>query len=314
MVGPSAQRDACAHLRDMFNASERLICKTLGVFRSTMRYQSIRDDREVENKLLSLSEKYPTRGLDWYYGKIRQEGLAWNRKRVLRVYRKLGLKMKRKSRKRIIRPSVEKLVQPIFPNETWSMDFMSDALADGRKIRVLNVIDDYNRQSLVIEAGISMPSERVVRSLEQAIEIYGKPKQIRTDKGPEFTSSCYGEWCEKNDIKMLFIKPGTPSQNAYMERFNRTYREDVLDAYIIESLNELQTLSDEWKNEYNNGHPHQSLNRMSPIAFAYSRRKVIDASDKVKAKMNGDLLSPALTISPPSIPGRLSDYEMEYYI
>lgn len=314
MVGPSAKRAAYSHLHDMFKASERLICRTLGVFRSTIRYQSIRDDSEVENKLLSLSERYPTRGVDWYYGKIRQEGLPWNRKRVLRVYRNLGLKLRRKRRKRIIRPSNERLVQPIFPNETWSMDFMSDSLADGRRIRILNVIDDYNRQSLVIEAGISMPSERVIRSLEQAIEIYGKPRQIRTDNGPEFTSRNYEEWCERKNIKMLFIKPGKPSQNGYMERFNRTYREDVLDAYIIESLNELQNVSDSWREEYNSGHPHQALKRMSPITFAYSRRKVIDAYDKVKAKVNGDLQSPALTISPSSMPRQLSDYKMKYYI
>ena len=191
---------------------------------------------------------------------------------------------------------------------------MSDALADGRRIRILNVIDDYNRQSLVIEAGISMPLERVIRSLELAMEIYGKPRQIRTDNGPEFTSRHYEEWCETNDIKMFFIKLGKPSQNGYMERFNRTYREDVLDAYIIESLNELQKLSDSWRYEYYNGHPHQALKRMSPITFTYARRKIIDAYDKVKAKMNGSLLSPALTLSLASMPGRLSDDEMKYYI
>ena len=187
MVKPSAKRSAYTYLNNRHEASNRLICRTIGLYRSTLNRVSTKDDSETETKLRQLVECHPTRGLDWYYGKIRMEGLAWNYKRVRRVYNKLGLKHRRRHKRRLNRPYVEGLAQPILPNVTWSMDFMSDSLEDGRKIRVLNIIDDYNRECLSITAGISMSSDRVIRIIEQVIELKGKPLQIRTDNGPEFT-------------------------------------------------------------------------------------------------------------------------------
>ena len=308
MVRPSAKRNVFRYLKDRYDVSQNLICRTINLYRSTLQRKSTKDDSEIEEKLLLLAKKYPTRGMDWYYLKIRQEGLKWNRKRVIRVYRKLNLKMRRKHKKRINRPYAEGLSQPIMSNVTWSMDFMSDALESGRKIRILNIIDDYNRESLAIEVGVSLPSDRVIRVLDWLIETRGKPESIRTDNGPEFTSHLYQQWCETNKITPKFIQPGKPNQNGYVERFNRTYREDVLDAYLFTDLEQVQIISEKWREEYNTGHPHQSLNGMTPIEFKYSRRKVIDAYDKVKAKMNGDLLSPALTISTPSMGWSLRDY------
>lgn len=273
----------------------------IGLSRSTAYRNPTKDDSEVEDKLKDLAEKYPTRGVDWYYSRIRLEGLGWNRKRILRIYRKMGLAMRRKCRKRINRPYEEGLSQPIFPNECWSMDFMSDALEDGRKVRILNIIDDYNRACLITECGISMPSERVTRLLEQIIEQRGKPASIRTDNGPEFTSHHFVDWCKENEIETKYIQPGKPHQNGYIERFNRTFREDVLDAYIFENLRQLRVVSQKWQDEYNYGHPHQSLGGMTPVGFEISRRKVIEAYELVKAKMNGSpAVEPALTNSPPS--------------
>ena len=307
MVGPCSKRKAYHYLAEKYNASQTLICKTLDLYRSTLRRKRTKDDSETESKLLELAGKYSTRGMDYYYGKIRMQGLAWNRKRVRRVYNKLNLKLRRKHKKRINRPYSEALVQPLFSNVTWSMDFMSDSLEDGRKVRVFNVIDDYNRECLGIEVGVSISSDRVIRILEWIIELKGKPESIRTDNGPEFTSDNYKSWCKKMKITPIHIQPGKPKQNAYIERFNRTYREDVLDAYIFENINQLQIKSDLWKEEYNIGHPHQSLQRMSPMGFENSRRKVIDAYEKVKAKMYGSLRPPALTISSPSIGYSLSE-------
>ena len=305
MVGPSAKRRVFGYLAERYSASKSLICRTLDLYRSTLRRKSTKDDSEVESKLTELVEQASTRGFDWYYLKIRQEGHKWNRKRVLRVYRKMNLQMRRKHKKRINRPYRFGLSQPILPNVTWSMDFMSDSLEDGRKVRILNVIDDYNRESLAIEIGISMCSERVTRILDWIIELKGKPDNIRTDNGPEFISHHYRDWCTTNKINPMHIQPGKPNQNGYVERFNRTYREDVLDAYIFETIDQLQVLSDKWKEDYNTGHPHQSLNGRSPVAFKYSRRKVIDAYEKVKAKMNGSpKVEPALTISSPSMAKR----------
>jgi len=185
------------------------------------------------------------------------------------------------------------------------MDFMSDALEDGRKVRLLNIIDDYNRECLAIEVGVSICSERVTRVLDWIIELRGKPGQIRTDNGPEFTAYYYLDWCKSNKIHPLFIQPGKPNQNGYVERFNRTFREDILDAYIFTSISQLQVMADKWKEDYNYGHPHQSLQGKSPIQFKYSRREFLEASEIVKAKMNDEpahkpTQSSALTISPPS--------------
>jgi putative transposase len=284
----------------------RQICRLLNLCRSTQRHLIIKDDREVEEKLLQLAKRYPTRGMDWYYLKIRQEGLKWNRKKIIRVYRKLNLKMRKKHKKRINRPYTEVLCQPLFSNVTWSMDFMSDSFEDGRTVRILNIIDDYNRECLSIDAGISIGSNRVTRILDWIIERRGKPIQIRTDNGPEFTSHHYVDWCEQNQIQPKYIQPGKPNQNGFVERFNRTYREDVLDAYLFADIHQLQIITDKWKQDYNNGHPHQAFQGRSPIQFKLSRSKVIEAYEKVKAKMNGSD-EPALTISSPSICWSLRD-------
>lgn len=294
MVGPSSKRSAYDFLCESFQASQRMICDTISLCRTTARYVPIKDDRETEAKLEQLAQKYPTRGMDTYYGMIRLEGLIWNRKRVIRVYRKMGLQLRRKYKKRINRPYKEGLSQPILPNVTWSIDFMSDALEDGRRLRTFNVIDDYNRQCLGIQTGISMPSMGVTRILDEIIETYGKPEAIRCDNGPEFISYHIQQWAVDNGIELKYIQPGKPNQNGYIERFNRTYREDVLDAYLFTDLEQLQITTDYWIDQYNTKYPHQSLGRMSPVGFRYSRRKVIDAYESVKAKMNGSK-EPALT-------------------
>ena len=311
MVRPSVKRSIAKYLLENFTTSIRQVCKTIRLETSTYYRRPSKDDSEVEEKLQDLAKRYPTRGVDWYYGKIRQEGLKWNRKRVLRVYRKLNLGLRRKHKKRINRPYKEGLSQPIMPNVCWSMDFMSDSLEDGRRIRILNIIDDYNREALAIKCGNSFPAERVIRVLEEIRYDQGLPEQIRVDNGPEFTCYKMQEYCKRNEVKLAFIQPGKPAQNGYIERFNRTYREDILDAYIFERISQMQILSDKWRNEYNHGHPHQSLGGKSPMKFKQSRHKEIDAYEKVKTKMNGSFQSPALTISSPSMMKGLRDVKME---
>lgn len=231
-------------------------------------------------------------------------------KKVLRVYRKLGLVQRRKFKRRIPQNNGLSLAQPIIPNFCWSMDFMSDSLEDGRTVRVLNIIDDYNRECLTIRCDISFPSLRVIRILKELIECKGKPRNIRTDNGPEFISHDYKNWCEQNDINDVQIDPGKPNQNGYVERFNRTFREDILDAYIFTSITQLQIVIDNWKEQYNSGHPHQSLSGMTPEGFKYSRHKIIDAYENVKAKVNAsnrgdlDIISTNNKLS-------LSEYSME---
>ena len=244
--------------------------------RSVWYYRSRKDDSEVTQKLQALAELYPTRGFDDYYGKIRNEGLAWNRKRVLRVYRSIKLGLRRKHKRRLPARVKESLQQAISPNESYSMDFMSDALTTGRKLRVLKIMDDCTRESLAAYADYSIPSERVIETLKQVIAERAKPKQIRVDNGPEFTSKVFTGWCSKNEIAIKYIQPGKPMQNAFIERLNRTFREDVLDAYQFETLEELRILSDEWQYHYNHFHPHKSLKRKTPVqTYKAFRRNLI---------------------------------------
>lgn len=230
-------------------------------------YRSLKDDEPLITKLLELSEKYPTRGFDNYYGKIRNEGLMWNRKRVLRVYRSLDLKMRRKKKRRLPSRDRKELETPSKLNETWSIDFMSDALTTGRRFRVLNVIDDHNREALITEAYYSIPANRLINSLKQLIRERGKPKTIRTDNGPEFISKVFVSFCNEMQIELHYIQPGKPAQNAYIERFNRTFREDVLDAYLFETIEQVNMEAYLWQIDYNTNHPHKALKGLSPWLF-----------------------------------------------
>lgn len=240
--------------------------------RSVWYYQSCKDDQEVIVKLQYYAEQFPTRGFDEYYGKIRNEGLIWNRKRVLRIYRSLKLGLRRKRKRRLPARIKQPLQQQHQANKSYSMDFMSDALTTGRKLRVLNIMDDCTRESLAAYADFSIPAQKVVNVLEDIIGERGKPKQIRVDNGPEFLSSVFKEWCRKREIEIKYIQPGRPMQNGYIERLNKTFREDILDAYQFDTLEEVRILSDEWQYNYNYHHPHKSLKRKTPDAF---RRNLI---------------------------------------
>lgn len=153
------------------------------------------------------------------------------------------------------------------PNEIWSIDFMQDTLLNGRKFRTFNAIDEFNREILAIEIDTSLPATRVIRTLSQVIEMRGKPKRIRMDNGPEFISHKFELWCKEQEIALQYIQPGKPMQNGRVERFNGTYRTDILDAYLFEDLWQVKELTDEFVNEYNNERPHESLNDLTPTEY-----------------------------------------------
>jgi len=206
------------------------------------------------------------------YGYIRKEGYLWNHKRVHRVYVKLKMNLKRRHKRRLPARIKVPLSVPKGINESWSMDFMSDSLTCGRRFRTLNIIDDHNREALNIEIDTSLPTRRVIRSLRQVIEERGKPDRIRVDNGPEYTSKELVEWCSKMGIELLFIQPGRPMQNGYIERFNGTYRRDILDAYMFNDLDEVRELTWKWMEEYNNYRPHDSLKGLSPREYVITKQ------------------------------------------
>lgn len=236
----------------------------MNLSRTVYAYRSDRDDQPVIVKLKELCERQPTDGFWKMYFRIRRQGLIWNHKRVHRVYKDLGMNIRRKGKRRLparVRQPLEAVDQI---NMSWSMDFMSDALQSGRKIRTFNLIDDFNREALAIEIDSSLPADRVIRTLQQVIDWRGTPKRIRVDNGPEFISTKLGRWCQERGIHLQFIQPGKPMQNAYIERFNGSFRRNILDAYLFENISQVRMLTDEWMEDYNYERPHDALGGRSP--------------------------------------------------
>jgi putative transposase len=210
----------------------------------------------------------PRRGFPKIFDAIRRKGFKWNHKKVYRVYKENELQLKHRKRQRIEVAERKPMPTASRPNEVWSIDFMSDGLTNGRKFRTFNVIDDFNRECLTIEADTSLPSARVMHSLEVIAEERGYPKYIRSDNGPEFISHSFRRFCCSHRIRHRRIEPGKPQQNSYIERFNRSYREDILDMYAFKNLRQVRDLTCDWVIEYNHDRGHDSLGGKSPIEYA----------------------------------------------
>jgi putative transposase len=242
--------------------------------RSTYQYtRKQKDDSTIEHALTELVGKHPTIGFWQCHHRLRNRGERWNHKRVRRVYREMKLNIRRRAKKRLPERVKQPLTVPTAPNQMWSIDFMSDSLVDGRKFRLLNIIDDFNRESLAIEVDTSLPSLRVIRVLEHLISKRGKPANIRVDNGPEFISHKLQQWCEENKITLQFIQPGKPMQNAYIERKNGSIRRELLNAYLFYSLNEVRIMCEQWREDYNTERPHKSLGYLSPLRYASKWQK-----------------------------------------
>ena len=242
-------------------------CRILRISRSTLHYCSIKNDIEFINRLEALTIKHPLEGFWKYHGRLRNQGVHVNHKRLHRIYKQMGLPQRRKCKKRLPARVKEPLVVPTKFTQTWSIDFMSDALNNNRKFRTFNVIDDYNREVLFIEADYSIKSSRVIYILKHLINRYGKPQVIRMDNGPEFISKLITIWSEVNEITFKHIQPGKPMQNAYIERFNKSYRGAVLDAYVFETLDDVREVTQDWVEDYNNHRPHDALDGLSPKMY-----------------------------------------------
>jgi putative transposase len=267
VVASGDRNNIIAYLKEAHKVSITKACKATGFNKSMFYYKSVKDDSLVIAKLTELSEQKPNRGFPNYFNRIRNEGIVWNKKRVKRVYNKMNLNLRRKRKRRLPTRIKQPLFAPLESNKSWSMDFMHDCLMSGRKVRVLNIIDDYNRQALSIDVDYSHSGGSVKRAIQRIIDEQGKPDEIRCDNGPEFLSHELADYCKATGIILKYIQPGKPTQNAYIERFNRSYREDVLDAYLFEEIEQLRNLSWKWLLDYNQNHPHQSLKNMSPLNF-----------------------------------------------
>lgn len=248
MVKPRQRHELAKRACSENRLSIRQACVAFGISESCYRYQAKLggENTVIANWLLKLTDTHKRWGFGLCFLHLRNvKGFGWNHKRVYRIYRELELNLRIKPRRRIKRDKPEALGTATAINQVWSMDFMSDSLVDGRSLRTFNVLDDYNREGLGIDVDLSLPSARVIRSLEQIIEWRGKPNAIRCDNGPEYIAQALIDWANEKRITLMYIQPGKPTQNAYVERFNRTVRHEWLDLHDFESVQQAQYLATE---------------------------------------------------------------------
>jgi len=262
------KKDAVVHLVTQFGLSERKACKFAHLSRNVYRYEKSRsDDSDLRDRIKFLASRYPRYGSPRICVLLHREGLQINHKRVERIYREEELSLRRKRKKRIRSEGREKPENPTRPNEQWSMDFMSDSIAGGRRFRTLNIIDEYTHECLAIEVDLNIGGSVVARTLERLINRRGKPERILCDNGPEFTSKALDQWCYLNEITLCFITPGKPIENCFIESFNGRFRDECLNLNWFRSLRDAREMVERWRLEYNEIRPHSALDDMTPIEF-----------------------------------------------
>jgi putative transposase len=266
-VRPSCRKKLAQKAVADYQIPVYLACLLFGISETCYRYKAKLKDKNIQiaNWLLHLTSVQRNWGFGLCFLYLRNvKNFQWNHKRVYRIYRELELNFRIKPKKRLIREKPDALAVPDAINQCWSMDFMHDQLQNGRNFRLLNVIDDFNREGLAMEIDFSLPARRVIRALEQIIEWRGKPLYIRCDNGPEYISHLLADWTQKNQITLLFTQPGNPQQNAYVERYNRTVRYDWLNQYLFSTIAEVQAFATRWLWIYNNERPNMGIGGIPP--------------------------------------------------
>jgi putative transposase len=268
VVKPARKKPIVARLVEHFHLSERVACNLVGLSRTAYRYQNkTNGDQTLRERLKALAAEHSRYGYLMLHGLLKAEGLVVNKKRTYRIYTEDGLQVRTKKRKKLQRPRLPMEV-PSATNQRWSMDFVSDQLSNGRRFRVLNVVDDYSREMVGQLVSVSISGRRVARFLDELTTQRALPPLIVCDNGPEFTSKAMFFWAKERKTKLGFIQPGKPTQNAFVESLNGKFRNEYLNQHWFRSLDEARREVDQWREHYNQVRPHSSLGYLSPVEFA----------------------------------------------
>jgi len=280
VVSPQAKREAVTVLMTERHFGVTRACGLVGISRSLYGYRSLRPDcmplRERIGEIAAVKRRYGYRRV---YLRLRREGWDVNRKRVYRLYREAGLAVRRRKRKRIGPVERKPLPKPIEANLSWSMDFVSDSLADGRRLRCLNIVDDCTRECLAIEVDTSITGSRVKAVLQRLADTRGLPLSITVDHGPEFEGQVLDAWAYEAGVQLSFIRPGKPNENAYIESFNGKFRDECLNEHWFISMAQARRIIEDWRIEYNTERPHSSLGNLTPEEFARNNDRAFLTAD-----------------------------------
>lgn len=271
MVTPAARRAAASFFRDQLNLSERSSCRLAGFSRSSFRRPRLRElkDQPLEKRLQELAQERPRFGYRRLHLFLEREGWEVSWKRVYRLYRKLGLAVRRRKRKRVAGGNRQPRVVPIRANVQWSLDFVRDTLSSGRVFRTLNVVDDATRECLAIEVDTSLSGARVGRVLDRIAAQRGAfPARIVLDNGPECRSQALDQWAYQRKVDLSFIRPGRPIENCFVESFNGRFRDECLNTHWFLSLADARRTIETWREDYNRVRPHSSLDDQTPEEYA----------------------------------------------
>ena len=275
---PAARRAEASYAIEQYGVSERRGCRLFGLTRSTWQYRSRRPpDIELRQRLRDLAAKLPRYGYKRLCRRLRKNGVIVNHKKIYRLYREEGLMVRKRARKRLVRRA-ERPAAPSKPNQRWSMDFTSDQLADGRRFRTFNLVDDFSRECLAIRVERSISGAYVARVLTEVVKKRGRAGVIVLDNGPEFISRALEIWAEEHDVKLHFIEPGKPVQNCYIESFNGRFRDECLNEHWFTSLDEARKIIAAWRDDYNEVREHGSLGGMTPSEYRRAMESPENAS------------------------------------
>lgn len=270
MVTPQAKREAVQVMTSCHHLSERHSCYLVGLERNTCRYRSkVERDLSLEKKIQSIAFERRRFGYRRIHGMLKLSGMKINHKKVWRIYRELGLKIKKRSGRKKAIGTRMKREKAMRINQRWSLDFVSDALANGQRIRLLTVIDEFTREALGVIVDSSMGGQRVTKELDRIIKERGKPESVQSDNGTEFTSKAVIEWFESNGISWEYIEPGKPYQNGYIESFNGKLRDECLNEHWFLNIKEAGVIVEKWRKDYNESRPHSGLDGRTPSQLGW---------------------------------------------